>query len=160
MRNDGARRLTAFRALSANGQLVRLLTGYALFVATELAVWIAMLVYAYSCGGATLAGLIAVAPLVPAAVLTHQGALTALDLNRYAGELGLDTDRFRRDLRDHAGQAKVAADVDSADRSGVSGTPTFFINGSRHQGACDIDSLTTAVRAAKARAFISAPKRG
>jgi hypothetical protein len=41
---------------------------------------------------------------------------------RYAGEIGLDTERFTRDLRDHAGQAKIAADVDSADLSGVSGT--------------------------------------
>jgi hypothetical protein len=70
VRKSGTRRrLAAFRALSANGQLVRLLTGYALFVTTELAVWIAMLIYAYSRGGATLAGLIAVAQLVPAAVL-------------------------------------------------------------------------------------------
>jgi Na+/H+ antiporter NhaA len=93
-------------------------------------------------------------------LLTHQGALTALDLSRYAGDLGLDTERFRRDMNDHAGRAKIAADVDSADRSGVSGTPTFFINGRRHHGAYDINGLTTAVRAAKARAYISTPKRG
>jgi Na+/H+ antiporter NhaA len=93
-------------------------------------------------------------------LLAHQGALTALDLDRYAGELGLDTERFRRDLREHAGRAKIAADVDSADRSGVSGTPTFFINGRRHHGAYDIDGLTTAVRAAKARAYISTSKSG
>ncbi len=69
MRDNHSRRLAAFRTLSANGRLVRVLTGYALFIITELAVWIAMLVYAYSRGGATLAGLIAVAQLVPAAVL-------------------------------------------------------------------------------------------
>jgi hypothetical protein len=67
--DNGSRRLAAFRTLSANGRLVRVLTGYALFTLNELAVWIAMLVYAYSRGGATLAGLIAVAQLVPAAVL-------------------------------------------------------------------------------------------
>jgi len=39
--------------------------------------------------------------------------------------------------------------VDSADLSGVSGTPTFFINGRRHHGAYDIDSLAAAVRAAR-----------
>lgn len=37
-----------------------------------------------------------------------------------------------------AGEAKIAADVDSADLSGVSGTPTFFVNGKRHHGAFDI----------------------
>ena len=47
-------------------------------------------------------------------LLDHQGALTGKDLIRYAGELGLDTGRFTRDLRNHAGQAKIAADVDSA----------------------------------------------
>ncbi len=44
-------------------------------------------------------------------LLDHQGALTGKDLIRYAGELGLDTDRFTADLRNHAGQAKIAADV-------------------------------------------------
>ena len=50
----------------------------------------------------------------------------------------------------------MAEDVDSADLSGVSGTPTFFINGIRHQGAYDIDTLSAAVRAARARAAIRA----
>jgi 2-hydroxychromene-2-carboxylate isomerase len=59
-------------------------------------------------------------------LLAHQSALTGKDLIRYAGELGLDIDQFTRDLRNHAGQAKIAADVDSADLSGVSGTPTFL----------------------------------
>jgi Na+/H+ antiporter NhaA len=92
-------------------------------------------------------------------LLAHQGALTTRDLIRYAGGLQLDTERFAQDLRDQAGQTKVAADVDSADRSGVSGTPTFFINGRRHYGAYDIDALTAAVRAAKARAFVGASSR-
>jgi protein-disulfide isomerase len=46
--------------------------------------------------------------------------------------------------------------VASADESGVSGTPTFFINGRRHQGPYDIESLTTAIRAAKTRAGLLA----
>ena len=87
-------------------------------------------------------------------LLDHQGALTGTDLVRYAGELGLDIDRFTRDLRNHAGQAKIAADVDSADLSGVSGTPTFFINGKRHQGAYDISTLSDAVRTARTRILI------
>jgi Na+/H+ antiporter NhaA len=89
-------------------------------------------------------------------LLDHQGELTARDLAGYAQQIGLDTERFRRDLRNHAGAAHVAEDVDSADLSGVSGTPTFFINGKRHNGAYDIDSLSAAVRGARARALISA----
>jgi len=46
--------------------------------------------------------------------------------------------------------ARIAEDVDGADLSNVSGTPTFFINGRRHYGAYDINSLTQAVRAARA----------
>ena len=88
-------------------------------------------------------------------LLGHQDALTAKDLIRYAGQAGLDTDRFTRDLRQHTGQAKIAADVDSADLSGVSGTPTFFINGKRHHGAYDIATLSDAVRTARTRTLIS-----
>ena len=53
----------------------------------------------------------------------------------YAGELGLDVERFTDDLRGHVSTARVADDVDSADLSGVTGTPTFFVNGRRHHGA-------------------------
>jgi protein-disulfide isomerase len=88
-------------------------------------------------------------------LLKHQDTLTATDLIQHAAEAGLDTGRFKTDMRDRAGTAKVAADVDSADLSNVSGTPTFFINDRRHHGAYDIDSLTEAVRSAKAQAAIS-----
>ena len=85
-------------------------------------------------------------------MIEHQDALRTPDLVRYAAELGLDIDRFREDLRRHAGAARIAADVDSADLSGVSGTPTFFINGRRHHGAYDIATLSAAVVAAGRRA--------
>jgi Na+/H+ antiporter NhaA len=89
-------------------------------------------------------------------LLGHQGALRHPDLVGYAASLGLDIPRFTDDLKQHTGAAHVAEDVDSADLSGVSGTPTFFINGIRHQGAYDIDTLSAAVRAARARAAIKA----
>jgi Na+/H+ antiporter NhaA len=85
----------------------------------------------------------------------HQDALRPDDLIRYAEQLGLDVERFAEDLREHAWTARVAEDVDSADLSGVSGTPTFFINGRRHHGAYDIGALSAAVRAAGARATLA-----
>jgi Na+/H+ antiporter NhaA len=81
----------------------------------------------------------------------HQDALRRSDLERYARELGLDVERFDDALRTHRNAARVADDVDSADLSGVSGTPTFFVNGRRHYGAYDIASLTATVKSAKAR---------
>jgi protein-disulfide isomerase len=87
----------------------------------------------------------------------HQDAFEAEDLVGYAEELGLDVAQFADDLRTSAGAAQVADDVDSADLSGVTGTPTFFINGRRHYGAYDIESLSAAVRVAGARAvFVTA----
>jgi Na+/H+ antiporter NhaA len=89
----------------------------------------------------------------------HQDALRPRDLISYAQELGLDFERFTDDLREHTGSARVAEDVDSADLSGVSGTPTFFINGRRHYGAYDIAALSQAVRAAGARATLDPVSR-
>jgi Na+/H+ antiporter NhaA len=89
-------------------------------------------------------------------LLWHQDALRPPNLSSYAAELGLDVERFNDDLRRHAWTGRVAEDVDSADLSAVSGTPTFFINGVRHQGAYDVETLTAAVRAARARASIAA----
>jgi len=85
----------------------------------------------------------------------HQDALTMPDLLRYAAELGLDPERFGEDLPAQGGAMRVARDVESAELSGVAGTPTFFINGRRHHGAYDIDTLTTTVKAALARSTIS-----
>jgi Na+/H+ antiporter NhaA len=85
-------------------------------------------------------------------LLSHQDALRPIDLLGYAERLELDRGRFAAALREHAGAARIAEDVDGADVSGVAGTPTFFVNGKRHYGAYDIDSLTAAVRVAGARA--------
>jgi Na+/H+ antiporter NhaA len=83
-------------------------------------------------------------------LLDQQGALLPADMVRYAEQLGLDVPRFTSDLHRHAGADRVAQDVDGADLSGVSGTPTFFLNGRRHHGAYDIVSLSNAVRLARA----------
>jgi protein-disulfide isomerase len=85
-------------------------------------------------------------------LLEHQGDLRPRDLGRYAEELGLDMQRFWEELRRHEHAGRIDDDVGSADASGVAGTPTFFINGKRHQGAYDVATLTAAVRSARVRA--------
>jgi Na+/H+ antiporter NhaA len=85
------------------------------------------------------------------AFLSHQDALMPQDITRIANDLNLDVDRFWSEIRRHEFAPRVAEDVASADASGVSGTPSFFINGRRHQGAYDIGTLTSAVRAARNR---------
>jgi Na+/H+ antiporter NhaA len=89
-------------------------------------------------------------------LFTRQDALTLRDLIRYAGELGLDVERFREDMRQRRYAARVREDISTADSSGVSGTPTFFINGRRHYGAYDTASLLAAVRSARELAAVAA----
>ncbi len=90
------------------------------------------------------------------ALLAEQDELRPADLARHAGQLGLDVEQFNEDLHNHRYAARVFADVASADESGVSGTPTFFINGRRHYGVYDLDALTEAVRTAKSRLLLPA----
>jgi Na+/H+ antiporter NhaA len=92
-------------------------------------------------------------------LLQHQDQLTPADLRRHAEELGLDVDRFWDELRRREYAERVADDVASADASGVAGTPGFFINGRRHQGAYDIETLTSAVRRARDTARIRSASR-
>jgi protein-disulfide isomerase len=89
-------------------------------------------------------------------LLSRQEALTVRDLVSYAAELGLDGDRFREYLRKREAAGQLARDVESADLSNVSGTPTFFINGRRHYGVYDLQTLSAEVRAARGRAAVQA----
>jgi len=86
-------------------------------------------------------------------LLTNQQKLHFDDLIDYATHLGLDIDQFRDDLDRHPFAARVAQDVDSADRSGVAGTPTFFINDRRHDGPQDLATLNKVIREARAQVF-------
>ena len=85
-------------------------------------------------------------------LLEHQDELGFPDLVRHAEAIGLDLDRFRDELRRRVYAPRIAEDVASADASGVAGTPTFFINGRRHYGAYDLETLTETVKAASTRA--------
>ncbi|MDB5290625.1 MAG: bdbD [Phycisphaerales bacterium] len=88
----------------------------------------------------------------------NQDALDDYDLMRYAQALGLDTRRFRAELLRGLYAPRVREDFLSGIRSGVNGTPTFFINGRRHDGPWDFDSLMAAIEPELARR--SAPARG
>ena len=82
------------------------------------------------------------------ALLTHQDRLAPQDLGRTAERLGLDVERFWGEMRRHEHAPRVTEDVSSADSSGVSGTPTFFINGHRHEGSYEYPVLVRAIKEA------------
>jgi protein-disulfide isomerase len=79
---------------------------------------------------------------------SNQDRLDARDLALFAQLLGLDVDRFTEDLVQRRYEGKVRQDFLSGVRSGVNGTPTFFINGVRHNGGYDSASLIEAARQA------------
>jgi len=80
----------------------------------------------------------------------HQRRLEDADLHAYAEQLGLDVDRFDRELAEHAYADRVREDFMSGVRSGVNGTPTFYVNGTRYDASYDADTLLAALRRAAA----------
>ena len=78
-------------------------------------------------------------------LFAHQEALSLADLRAHAADLGLDVERFASDVDERRHALRVARDVGSADASGVAGTPTFFVNGRRHHGPFDLESLLAVV---------------
>lgn len=87
-------------------------------------------------------------------LLDRQDRLAPENLIGYAEQLGLDLDQFRDDLARHRHEARVQRDIDSADRSGVAGTPTFFVNGRRHDGPQDLTTLNRVIEEARAQATV------
>ncbi len=77
----------------------------------------------------------------------HQNALSDSRLIAYAEAVGLDRHRVEREVASGTHRARVREDFVSGVRSGVNGTPTFFIDGMRYDGSWDVDSLTEALRA-------------
>ena len=76
----------------------------------------------------------------------HQDALTDSDLARYAADVGLDVKRFQRELASHVYLERVQRDIQSGAHSDVHGTPTFFINGVKHEGPDTYDDLLNALQ--------------
>jgi protein-disulfide isomerase len=69
------------------------------------------------------------------------------DLIRHAGALGLNVSQFEKDLKDQKFFPRVQQDFNSGVRSGVLSTPTFFINGVKHIGGYDLQSLMSGLHA-------------
>jgi protein-disulfide isomerase len=74
-----------------------------------------------------------------------QQHLEAADLHGYAEQLGLDVDRFDDELSRHVHAERVREDFMSGVRSGVNGTPTFYVNGVRHDGDYEPETLVAAL---------------
>jgi protein-disulfide isomerase len=79
----------------------------------------------------------------------HQRALGADRLVEYAGRVGADIDRFTVEMERRVYQDRVREDFMSGVRSDVNGTPTFFINGVRHDGSYDLNTLLDALERAE-----------
>ena len=80
----------------------------------------------------------------------NQRRLRDPDLRDYAERLALDVERFDKELADHVHAARVREDFMSGVRSGVNGTPTFYINGTRHDDSYDVETMVAALERAAA----------
>jgi protein-disulfide isomerase len=80
------------------------------------------------------------------ALFENQHALDFDSLVAYAQELGLDAERFAAELENQVYAPRVREDFISGVRSGVNGTPTFFINGRRHEGSFDFETMLEAIQ--------------
>jgi protein-disulfide isomerase len=75
----------------------------------------------------------------------NQDRLGGEDLHGYAGRLGLDVETFDRELAAHAHADRVREDFMTGVRSGVNGTPTFYVNGARYDGSYEAETLLAAL---------------
>ena len=75
----------------------------------------------------------------------NQKRLGDQDLRAYAEKVGVDVQSFDQELAEHVHAARVREDFMSGVRSGVNGTPTFYIDGARHDDSYDLDTLLTAL---------------
>jgi protein-disulfide isomerase len=74
-------------------------------------------------------------------ILENQKFLTRASYGRFAEEIGVDLAEFERDRNNQEVFAKITGDLESGVKSGVNGTPTFFVNGLRYNGFTDFKSL-------------------
>jgi formate-nitrite transporter family protein len=93
-------------------------------------------------------------------LFNHQQALEDQDLSRYAKHIGLDVDRFARDMSENTFLKQIEADYNrSVFDEHVTGTPTFYINDVRYTGASEVESLLTAITEADTEGRIVLPEK-
>ena len=93
-------------------------------------------------------------------LFTHQQALEDHDLSRYAKRIGLDAERFARDMAENTFLKQIETDYNrSLFDEHVTGTPTFYINEVRYTGATNIESLLAAIKQADTEGRIRLPER-
>lgn len=93
-------------------------------------------------------------------LFTHQQALEDRDLSRYARRIGLDVDRFARDISEDTFLKQIEADYNrSLFDEHVTGTPTFYINEVRYTGATNVESLLLAIKQADTEGRIVLPEK-
>jgi protein-disulfide isomerase len=81
-------------------------------------------------------------------IFHHQHALEDADLAEFAEAVGLDLQQYTRDMAERRALARIEEDVEGGERSGVQGTPTFFINDVMYRGSWEQDALLPALQAA------------
>ncbi len=81
-------------------------------------------------------------------IFHHQHTLEDADLAQFAEAVGLDLQQYARALADQRSLARIEEDVEGGERSGVQGTPTFFIKGVLYRGSWEHDALLAALQAA------------
>lgn len=81
-------------------------------------------------------------------IFHHQHTLEDVDLAEFAEAVGLDLQQYTRDLAERRTLARIEEDVKGGERSGVQGTPTFFINGVMYRGSWEHDALLAVLQAA------------
>ena len=79
------------------------------------------------------------------AIFHPQHTLEDADLAQFAETVGLDLEQYTRDMTEQRGLARIKEDVEGGERSGVQGTPTFFVNGHHHDRGWDADRLSAAI---------------
>jgi protein-disulfide isomerase len=92
-------------------------------------------------------------------LFTHQSRLAERDLVSYASELGIESNRFLERMESAETAKRVEEDFMSGVRSGVNGTPTFFINNARYDGPWDYTDLVSAIEASMQRGAVETTAR-
>jgi protein-disulfide isomerase len=84
-------------------------------------------------------------------LFVHQNLLGDEHLGLYATRLKLDLERLQRELAQHVYAGRIRTDQEGGERSGVMGTPTFYIDGQRYDGIDEREALVAAIQAATRR---------